>query len=66
MQRGITTKLKLFAIMLTPAAGGAATVLVAAVKVQPALAGDSDSGDGTGGGSGATSHKSHLKNNGRK
>ncbi len=34
---------------------GAATILVASVKVQPAIAGDSDSGDATGGGSGATS-----------
>ena len=48
-------KLKLFAIVLALAAVGAARVLVATVKVQPAIAGDLDSGDGTGGGSGATS-----------
>ena len=48
-------KASFIAIVLTLAAVGAATILVASVKVQPAIAGDSDSGDGTGGGSGATS-----------
>jgi len=48
-------KASFIAIILTlVVVGTMAAAITASVMVQPALAGDSDSGDGTGGGSGKT------------